>query len=82
MLKDNDLSILYHPSKANVVVHTLNKKALHMGDLGHPFSLRVIDGLTHLFLSQQVDSILYFRPYKGYSSVKARSTLLEQIQGQ
>ena len=32
-MKDNDLSVLYHPSKANVVSNTLNR--ISMGSVAH-----------------------------------------------
>ena len=35
LLKDYDITILYHPGKANVVADTLSRKAGSMGSLTH-----------------------------------------------
>ena len=35
LLKDYDITILYHPGKANVVADTLSRKAGSMGSLAH-----------------------------------------------
>ena len=35
LLKDYDVTILYHPGKANVVVDALSRKAGSMGSLDH-----------------------------------------------
>ena len=35
LLKDYDITILYHPGKANVVADALSKKAGSMGSLAH-----------------------------------------------
>ena len=35
LLKDYDVTILYHPGKANVVADTLSRKAGSMGSLAH-----------------------------------------------
>ena len=35
LLKDNDITILYHPGKANVVEDALSRKAGRMGSLAH-----------------------------------------------
>ena len=47
LLKDYDITILYHPGKANVVADALSRKAVSMGCLAHlqvyrrPFSREV-----------------------------------------
>ena len=35
LLKDYDITILYHPGKANVVADALSRKAESMGSLAH-----------------------------------------------
>ena len=35
LLKDYDITILYHPGKANVVADALRRKAGSMGSLAH-----------------------------------------------
>ena len=40
LLKDYDITILYHPGKANVVADALSRKAGSMGSLSH---LQVLD---------------------------------------
>ena len=35
LLKDYDITILYHPGKANVVANSLSRKAGSMGSLAH-----------------------------------------------
>ena len=35
LLKDNDITILYHPGKSNIVADALSRKAGSMGSLAH-----------------------------------------------
>ena len=35
LLKDYDITILYHPGRANVVAYALNRKEGSMGSLAH-----------------------------------------------
>ena len=81
LLKDYDVTILYHPGKANVVADTLSRKAGSMGSLAHlQFSrrplAREIQTLVNNFMRLEVKE-------KGgfLASVEARSSFLDKIKG-
>ena len=81
LLKDYDVTILYHPGKANIVADALSRKAGNMRSLAHlqvsrrPLS-REIQTLANDFMRLKVNE-------KGgfLSSVEARSSFLDKIKG-
>ena len=60
LLKDYDITILYHPGKANVVADALSRKAGSMGSLAHlqvsrrPLA-REVQTLANEFMSLEVN---------------------------
>ena len=81
LLKDYNITILYHPGKANVVADALSRKAGSMGSLAHlqvsrrPLA-REVQTLANDFMRLEVNE-------KGgfLASVEARSSFLEKIKG-
>ena len=81
LLKDYDITILYHPGKANVVADALSRKAGSMGSLAHlkvsrrPLS-REVQTLANNFMRLEVNE-------KGgfLACVEARSSFLDKIKG-
>ena len=81
LLKDYDITILYHPGKANVVADALSRKAGSMGSLAHlqvsrlPLA-REIQTLANDFMRLEVNE-------KGglLTCLSARSSFLDKIQG-
>ena len=81
LLKDYDITILYHPEKANVVADALSRKAGSMGSLVHlqvsrrPLA-REVQTLANDFMRLQVME-------KGgfFSFMEARSYFLDKIKG-
>ena len=81
LLKDYDITILYHLGKANVVADALSRKAGIMGSLAHlqvsgrPLA-REIQTLSNDFMRLKVNE-------KGgfLASVEARSSFLDKIKG-
>ena len=81
LLKDYDITILYHPGKANVVADALSRKAGSMGSLAHlqvsrrPLS-REVQTLANNFMRLEVNE-------KGgfLANVEARSSFLDKIKG-
>ena len=81
LLKDYDITILYHPGKANVVADALSRKAGSMGSLAHlqvsrrPLA-REVQTLANDFMRLEVNE-------KGgfLSCVEARSSFLDKIKG-
>ena len=81
LLKDYDITILYHPGRANVVADTLSRKAGSMGSLAHlqvsrrPLA-REVQTLANDFMRLEVNE-------KGglLSCVEARSSFLDKIKG-
>ena len=81
LLKDYDITILYHPGKANVVADALSRKAGRMGSLAHlqvsrrPLA-REVQTLSNDFMRFEVNE-------KGglLACVEARSSFLDNIKG-
>ena len=76
-MKDYDCTIIYHPSKVNVVVDTLSRKS--MGSLAHISEVRRL--LIEEIHSLEMDGIKFeikeSRVLLAY--VELRSTLIDQI---
>ena len=81
LLKEYDITILYHQGKANVVAHSLSRKEGSMGSLAHmqvsrrPLT-REVQTLANDFMRLEVLE-------KGgfLASVEARSSFLDNIKG-
>ena len=81
LLKDYDITILYHPGKANVVADGLSRKAGSMGSLAHlqvsrrPLA-REVQTLANDFMRLEVNE-------KGglLTCLEARSSFLDKIKG-
>ena len=81
LLKDYDITILYHPGKANVIADALSRKAGSMGSLAHlqasrrPLA-REVQILANDLMRLQVNE-------KGgfLACVEARSSFLDKIKG-
>ena len=81
LLKDYDITILYHPGKANVVADALSRKAASMGSLAHlhvsrRLLAREVQTLANDFMRLEVLE-------KGgfLACVEARSSFLDKIKG-
>ena len=81
LLKDYDVTILYHPGKANVVADVLSRKAGSMGSLAHlqvfrrPLA-REVQTLANDFMRLEVNEQGGF-----LASVEARYSFLDKIKG-
>ena len=81
LLKDYDITILYHPGKTNVVANALSRKAGSMGSLAHlqvsrrPLA-REVQTLANDFVRLEVNE-------KGgfLACMEARSSFLDKIKG-
>ena len=78
-MKDYDITILYHPGKANVVATALSRKSVSMGSLAYipvgerPLTLDV-QALANQFVRLDVSE-----PSRVLSCTVARSSLFERI---
>ena len=81
LLKDYDITILYHPRKANVVADSLSRKTGSMGSLAHlqasrrPLAREVqtlANGLMRLEVNEKGGLL---------SCVEAKSSFLDKIKG-
>ena len=82
MLKDYDMTILYHPGKANVVADALSWKAVSMGSLamlpvGERPLARDVQSLVNSFVRLDISE-----SGKVLAYMEARSSLLERIRAQ
>ena len=81
LLKDYDITILYHPGKANVVADALSRKEGSMGSLAHlqasrrPLA-REVQTLANDFMMLEVNENGGF-----LASMEARSSFLDKIKG-
>ena len=82
LLKDYDVTVLYHRGKANVVADALSRKTHSMGSLEslsieeRPLARDVqllANSLVRLQISEESDGMIAF--------IEARSSLVEQIRG-
>ena len=80
LLKNDDVTILYHPGKANVVADALSRKTHRMGSLAslsveeRPLARDVqllANNLVRLQISEESDGMIAF--------IEARSSLVKQI---
>ena len=81
LLKDYDITILYHPGKANIVADALSRKSGSMGSLAHlqvsrRLLAREVQTLANDFMRLEVNE-------KGgfLACVEARSSFLDKIKG-
>ena len=81
LLKDYDITILYHPGKANVVADALSRKAGSIGSLAHLQVFR--HPLSKEFQTQANDFMSLEVMEKGgfLACVEARSSFLDKIKG-
>ena len=81
LLKDYDITILYHPGKANVVADALSRKAGSMGSLAHLQVSR--RPLAREIQTLANDSMRLEVLEKGglLACVEARSSFLDKIKG-
>ena len=81
LLKDYDITILYHPRKANVVVDALSRKAGSMGSLAHlQFSRRPLAKEVQT-LANDIMKLEVLEKGGFLACVEARSSFLEKIMG-
>ncbi|XP_070048607.1 uncharacterized protein, partial [Nicotiana tomentosiformis] len=79
LLKDYDITILYHPGKANVVADALSRKAVSMGSLAflpvgeRPLAVEV-QGLDNQFVRLDISE-----PSRVLTCVVSRSSLFDRI---
>ena len=79
LLKDYDISILYHPGKANVVVDALSRKAVSVGSLARLIvsehsSAMEVQTWANIFVCLDISA-----PGRVLACVEGRSSLIDQI---
>ena len=80
-MKEYDITVLYHPGKANVVADALSRKAGSMGSLAHlqvsrcPLA-RELKTLANDFMRLEV-----LEKREFLACVEARSSFLDEIKG-
>ncbi|KAF3645196.1 putative NAC domain-containing protein 2-like [Capsicum annuum] len=79
LLKDYNLTILYHSGKANVVANVLSQKSTSMGSLAHLLTQERPLALEVRSLSHHMVRLDISKPRRVLSFVEARSSLMEQI---
>ncbi|XP_070019426.1 uncharacterized protein [Nicotiana sylvestris] len=79
LLKDYDVTILYHPMKANVVAHALRRKSMSMGSLAYiPVGERPLESDIQA-LANQFMRLDVSKPSRVLACTIARPSLFEQI---
>ena len=79
LLKDYDITILYHPGKANVVADALSRKAVSMGSLAYiPVGERPLAADVQTLANQFV-RLDISEPSRVLACTVARSSLYERI---
>ena len=79
LLKDYDITILYHPGKANVVADALSRKAVSMGSLAYiPVGKRPLAVDVQAFANRFV-RLDISEPSRVLASVASRSSLYDRI---
>ncbi|XP_070054402.1 uncharacterized protein [Nicotiana tomentosiformis] len=79
VLKDYDITILYHPNKANVVADTMSRKAESMGSLAFISSEERPLALDIQSLANRLVRLDILEPSRFLSCVVAQFSLLERI---
>ncbi|XP_070040040.1 uncharacterized protein [Nicotiana tomentosiformis] len=79
LLKDYNISILYHPGKANVVADALSKKAESMGSLAFISAEERPLALNIQYLANRLVRLDISEPSRVLACVFAQSSLLEWI---
>ncbi|XP_015081239.1 uncharacterized protein LOC107024791 [Solanum pennellii] len=82
LLKDYDMTILYHPGNANVVVDALSRKGVSMGSLAMLQVDKSPLARDAQSLANSIVRLNILEPGKVLAYMEARSSLLEQIRAQ
>ena len=81
LLKDYDITILYHPGKANVVADALSRKAGSMGTLAHLQVSRRPLAREVQTLANEIMRLEVLDKRRFLACVEARSSFLDKIKG-
>ena len=81
LLKDYDITILYHPGKANVVADALSRKTRSMGSLAHLYVSRCPLAREVQTLSNDFVRLEVLEKRGFLDCVEARSSFLDKIKG-